>query len=79
MGPKDPHIVINCARTLITLPFMVRDLHLGKEYLTKALNMAPNDASVLKAIEIVVEIYNKLVRFFNLYIFYKYTFVIYYI
>jgi hypothetical protein len=77
MGPKDPHIVINCARTLITLPFMVRDLNLGKKYLTKALNMAPNDGSVLKAIEIVVKVYNKLVRFCNLCIFYKYIFLIY--
>lgn len=45
---------------------MVRDLNLGKDLLNKAFKMAPNDVSVLKAIEGVVNVYNKLVRFRNL-------------
>lgn len=50
MEPKDPHLVIKCAHTLMTLPFKVCDFKLGKQYLKIALDMAPNDPSVLKAI-----------------------------
>ncbi|XP_026806570.1 uncharacterized protein LOC113549459 [Rhopalosiphum maidis] len=57
MEPKDPLLVVKCARTIMTLPIMVRDLNLGKQYLTKAYEMAPNDATVLKAIEKTVEVY----------------------
>lgn len=59
MEPKDPHIVIKCARTLMTLPSMVRDFNLGKEYLTKAFQMAPDDVSVLNAIEKTIELYKE--------------------
>lgn len=55
MEPKDPLLVVKCAKTLMTLPSRVRDFNLGKQYLTKALNMAPNDVTVLKAIENAVE------------------------
>ncbi|CAI6352357.1 unnamed protein product [Macrosiphum euphorbiae] len=57
MDPKDPHLVVKCARTLMTLPIMVRDFNLGKQYLTKAFEMAPNDATVLQAIENTVQAY----------------------
>lgn len=60
MDPKDPHLVIKCARTLMTLPFMVRDFDLGKQYLTKAFDMAPNDLTVLKSIEKTIEVSKKL-------------------
>ncbi|XP_022176758.1 uncharacterized protein LOC111038033 isoform X2 [Myzus persicae] len=59
MDPKDPHLVVKCARTLMTLPVMVRDFKLGKQYLTKAFEMAPNDVTVLKSIEKTVEIYKE--------------------
>lgn len=57
MEPKDPHLVVKCAKIIMTLPFMVRDFNLGKQYLTKAYEMAPNDITVLKAIEKTVETY----------------------
>lgn len=55
MEPKDPHLVVKCAKTLMTLPNMVRDFNLEKQYLIKAVNMAPNDVTVLKAIENAVK------------------------
>ncbi|XP_001944436.2 uncharacterized protein LOC100160066 [Acyrthosiphon pisum] len=57
MDPKDPHLVVKCGRTLMTLPIMVRDFNLGKQYLTKAFDMAPNDVTVLKSIEKTIEVY----------------------
>jgi len=63
MEPKDPHLVVKCARTIMTLPIMVRDFNSGKKYLAKAYEMAPNDATVLKAIEKTVEVYKDIVRY----------------
>ncbi|XP_025197328.1 uncharacterized protein LOC112596064 [Melanaphis sacchari] len=57
MEPKDPHLVVKCAKVIMTLPIMVRDFNLGKQYLTKAYEMAPNDVTVLKAIKKTVEAY----------------------
>jgi len=63
MEPKDPHLVVKCAKVIMTLPLMVRDFNLGKQYLTKAYEMAPNDITVLKAIEKTVETYKDIVRY----------------
>lgn len=72
MEPKDPLIVVKCAKTLMTLPAMVRDFKLGKQYLTKALEMAPNDITVLKAVSNAVEAYKGLVRLhFVIYFYYR--------
>ncbi|VVC40331.1 Hypothetical protein CINCED_3A024167 [Cinara cedri] len=60
MEPKDPLLLVNCAKTIMTLPFMVRDFNLGKQYLTKALNMAPNDKAVLEAVEKTIQIYQNI-------------------
>jgi len=60
--PKDPLLVVNCARTLMTLPIMVRDFNLGKQYLTKAYEMAPNDSTVLYAIENAVQAYKNITK-----------------
>ncbi|KAL4131160.1 hypothetical protein QTP88_008504 [Uroleucon formosanum] len=62
MDPKDPHLVVKCAKTLMTLPIMVRDFNLGKQYLTKAFEMAPNDATVLQAIENTVQAYQDIAK-----------------
>lgn len=61
MDPKDPLLIIKCARVLMTLPTMVRDFDLGKQYLSKAFEMAPNDVTVLKAIEKTIEAYKDIV------------------
>lgn len=64
MEPKDPHIVIKCARTLMTLPAKVRDFKLGVQYLEKALRMAPNDPSVLRAVTRAAELFREAVRIY---------------
>ena len=63
MDPKDPHLIVKCARTLMTLPIIVRDFNLGKQYLAKAFEMAPNDATVLRAIESTIQSYKDIVRY----------------
>lgn len=67
MEPKDPHIVIKCARTLMTLPAKVRDFKLGIQYLENALKMAPNDPSVLRAVTRAAESFKETVRLTFLY------------
>jgi len=47
----------------MTLPVMVRDFNLGKQYLTKAFDMAPDDAAVLKSIEKTIEAYKDIVSY----------------
>lgn len=65
MKPKDPLMIVKCAQTLIHLPYVVRDLKLAKQYLEMALEMAPNDLSVLNAVSKATEICNKTVRFYH--------------
>ncbi|XP_050544978.1 uncharacterized protein LOC126907616 isoform X2 [Daktulosphaira vitifoliae] len=62
MKPEDPHIVVKCARTLMTLPTMVRDIPLGKEFLNEALQMAPNDISVIKAVTNAIEVSKDIIK-----------------
>lgn len=57
LEPKDPHFVVKCAKTLMTLPPVVRDFNLGVQYLKKAFQMAQNDGTVLKAIGQAIESY----------------------
>lgn len=63
MEPKDPLLLVNCAKTLMTLPAMVRNFNLGKQYLTTALKMAPNDKAVLEAVGKTIQMYQGIVRF----------------
>lgn len=62
MEPKDPLIIVKCAKILITLPFMVRDFKLGIIYLKKAIEMAPNDPTVLCAVIKTFEAYKSIVK-----------------
>lgn len=64
MEPKDPILLVNCAKTIMTLPIMVRDFNLGKQYLTKALKMAPNDKAVFESVGRTIELYQEIVRGF---------------
>lgn len=61
MDPKDPHMVVKCAKIIMTLPRMVRDFKLGKQYLQSAVDMAPNDSTVLSAVAKAIDVYNKIV------------------
>jgi len=67
MDPKDPHLVVKCAKTLMTLPIMVRDFELGKQYLTKAFEIAPNDSTVLQAIQNTIQAYKDIVRYIQIF------------
>lgn len=61
MEPEDPHLVVNCAVSLMTLPFINQDIiHLVKQILSIAINIAPNDPSVIQAIKKSVEVYEEL-------------------
>ncbi|XP_026818295.1 uncharacterized protein LOC113557156 isoform X2 [Rhopalosiphum maidis] len=57
MDPKDPLLIVKCARILMTLPIMALDFNLGKQCLIKAFEMASNDETVLKAISEAVNAY----------------------
>jgi len=57
IGPKDPHLVVKCAKSLMTLPPMYKDINLGVQYLKKAFQMSQNDGTVLKAIGNAIESY----------------------
>jgi hypothetical protein len=61
MEPKDPLVIVGCAKILMTLPIKVRDFDLGKMYLTKAMQMAPNDVAVLNSIEKAITHYKRVV------------------
>lgn len=62
MEPKDPLIIVKCAKILISLPFMVRDSKMGIIYLKKAIKMAPTDATVLDAVKMAFEAYIRIVK-----------------
>lgn len=64
MEPKDPIIVVGCARVLMTLPIKVRDFDLGKKYLTKAIEMAPNDVAVISSVEKTIAHYKQIVSLY---------------
>lgn len=64
MKPKDPLIIVQCARILMTLPSMVRDLELGKKYLKDAVEMAPYDSTVLNAVKKAIDIYSEMVKLY---------------
>ncbi|XP_054261914.1 uncharacterized protein LOC128985941 isoform X2 [Macrosteles quadrilineatus] len=46
MRPKDPHILIRCAKGLMKLPYRNKKLKFTKECIDKALELAPNNPMV---------------------------------
>lgn len=54
MNTRDPLILVNCARILMSLPAVAHDLNAGKELLIQVLQMTPNDLIVLKAVTQVI-------------------------
>lgn len=62
MEPGDPHLVVKCAKSIVTLPYFNEDNnHLIKQIFTIAVNMAFNDPTVIQAIKKSIEIYRVLV------------------
>lgn len=63
MQPEDPHLVVKCAKSLIALPYFHEDnIHLIKEIISIAVNMAFTDATVILAINENIKIYGELVN-----------------
>lgn len=70
LKPKDPLLIAQCARALITLPARVRDLNLAKLYMKRAIEMAPNDTAVLNAVAKIADLYKEMVRLYFLSLFF---------
>lgn len=61
MEPEDPHTIVKCAASLTTLPYFNQDIvHIVKQILSIAVNIAPDDPSVIQAIIKCVEVYEEL-------------------
>ncbi|XP_050434420.1 uncharacterized protein LOC126841804 [Adelges cooleyi] len=60
MQPKDPHLFVRCAQSLMTLPMVICDTYSAKDILLKALDVSRNDRTVIRAIEKSIRIYNKM-------------------
>lgn len=82
MEPEDPHLVVKCAKSLMTLPYLPHDnILLIKQMISIAVNMSFSDPTVIQAIrksisvfKELIDIYKQLVRnnqsyFYKLYIF----------
>ncbi|VVC40332.1 Hypothetical protein CINCED_3A016949 [Cinara cedri] len=60
--PKNPLMLVQCARTLINLPIIVNDLNLTKKLLIQGLQISPNDLIVLQAIVKVIILMGKNIK-----------------
>lgn len=62
MEPEDPHLVVKCAKSLMTLPYLTQDdIFLIKQIITIAVNMAFHDFTVIRAIQKSIAIFRELV------------------
>ncbi|XP_026823304.1 uncharacterized protein LOC113561210 [Rhopalosiphum maidis] len=60
--PEDPHLVVKCAKSLMTLPYLTEDnIFLIKQIISIAVNMAFHDFTVIRAIQKSIEIFRELV------------------
>lgn len=62
MEPEDPHLVVKCAKSLMTLPYLTQDeMFLIKQIITIAVNMAFHDFTVIRAIQKSIAIFRELI------------------
>lgn len=62
MEPEDPHVIVNCAKFMMTLSYFNREnIELAKEIITIAVNMAHGDPTVIEAIKESIAVYKRLV------------------
>ncbi|XP_027838354.2 uncharacterized protein LOC114120598 [Aphis gossypii] len=60
--PEDPHLVVKCAKSLMTLPYLTEDdIFLSKQIISIAVNMAFHDFTVIRKIQKSIEIFRELV------------------
>lgn len=66
MEPEDPLLIVKCAKSLMTLPYLNQDnIYLAKQIIAIAVKMGCNDLTVIEAIEESIEIYQKLVDIYK--------------
>lgn len=66
MEPEDPHLIVRCAKSLLTLPYLNQDnIYLAKQIIVIAVKMGYNDYTVIEAIEESIDVYRKLVNIFK--------------
>lgn len=62
MEPEDPHLIVKCAKALITLPYLSQDnILLIKQMITIAVNMSFNDPTVIQAIKKSIDTFRELI------------------
>lgn len=62
MEPEDPHLVVKCAKSLMTLPYLTQDeMFLIKQIITISVNMAFHDFTVIRAIQKSIAIFRELI------------------
>lgn len=60
--PEDPHLVVKCAKSIMTLPYLTEDdIFLIKQIISIAVNMAFHDFTVIRKIQKCIEIFRELV------------------
>lgn len=60
--PEDPHLVVKCAKSLMTLPYLTEDdIFLIKQIISIAVNMAFHDFTVIRKIQKSIGIFTELV------------------
>lgn len=61
MEPEDPHLIVRCAMSLITMPYFDQDnVYLVKQILSVAIKMAFSDPTVIEAARKSVDVYRRL-------------------
>jgi len=62
MEPEDPHLIVKCAKSLMTLPYLTQDeVFLIKQIITIVVNMAFHDFTVIRAIQKSIAIFRELI------------------
>uniref|UniRef100_A0A2S2RB26 Uncharacterized protein n=1 Tax=Sipha flava TaxID=143950 RepID=A0A2S2RB26_9HEMI len=62
MEPEDPHLIVKCAKALITLPYLPHEnILLIKQMISIAVNVSFNDPTVIRAIKEIIDIFRELI------------------
>lgn len=62
MEPEDPHLVVKCAKSVMTLPYLTQDdIIIIKQIISIAVNMAFHDLTVIRSIQKSIAIFRELI------------------
>lgn len=63
MEPDDPHLIVMCAKSLVTLPYLDQDdICLVKQIISIAIDKAFSDLTVIAVVKKSINIYKAMVR-----------------